>query len=278
MGRPKAWLPFGGERLLQRVVRLIAEEVQPIVVVAATGQKLPGLPPGVTLVCDAVAGRGPLQGLAAGLAALPGSVELAYATSTDVPFLAPRWVTRLAELIGPNDLAIPHVDGHYHPLAALYRPAVVLPAIKALLAADRLRPFFLTESVPTRVVTVEELRATDPDLGTLRNLNTPADYTDALLSAGLDPAADPPEVTFELFGVPRLRAGVAEVQVRAATLGDALNALADIIPALAGSVILRGTLHPAYRISLDGEQFLNDSSVPLAGGDRLLLLAADAGG
>ncbi len=35
MGRPKAWLPFGGETMLERVVRLLSEVVHPIVVVAA---------------------------------------------------------------------------------------------------------------------------------------------------------------------------------------------------------------------------------------------------
>ena len=91
MGRPKAWLPFGPERMLQRVVRLVgsAVGVGPIVVVAAPGQDLPPLPDRVTVVRDPVSGRGPLQGLAAGLAALPDAVELAYASATDVPFLQP---------------------------------------------------------------------------------------------------------------------------------------------------------------------------------------------
>ena len=38
MGRPKAWLPFGDELMLQRVVRILGEVVNPIVVVAAPGQ------------------------------------------------------------------------------------------------------------------------------------------------------------------------------------------------------------------------------------------------
>src|SRR3954467_14094197 len=89
MGQPKAWLPFGPERLLQRVVRLVGSGVGdgPIVVVAPPGRESPPLPDSVTIVRDPVSGRGPLQGLAAGLAALPDSVELAYASATDVPFL-----------------------------------------------------------------------------------------------------------------------------------------------------------------------------------------------
>ena len=38
MGRPKAWLPFGPERLLQRVVRLVGTVAHPVVVVAAPSQ------------------------------------------------------------------------------------------------------------------------------------------------------------------------------------------------------------------------------------------------
>jgi molybdenum cofactor guanylyltransferase len=185
MGRPKAWLPFGSEVMLERVVRLVGAVAEPIVVVAAPGQDLPGLPPEVSIVRDEVSGRGPLQGLAAGFRALGENVDLVYATGTDVPFLEPRWITRLSELIGEADLAVPSIGDYYHPLAALYRQRVVLPAIEALLAQDRLRPSFLVEAVNTRVVLEDEMRVVDPALGTLRNLNHPEEYERALRDAGL---------------------------------------------------------------------------------------------
>jgi molybdopterin-guanine dinucleotide biosynthesis protein A len=180
MGQSKAWLPFGDERMLQRVVRLVREAVQDIVVVAAPGQELPELPGEVTIVRDVVSGRGPLQGLAAGLAALPSAIEFAYASGTDVPLLQPSWIETLARLIGDHDLAIPFVEGYHHPLAALYRRSTVLPAVESLLQADRLRPVYLMEAVRTRIVEAEELRAADPELKTLRNLNTPEDYEGSL--------------------------------------------------------------------------------------------------
>ncbi len=176
MGRPKAWLPFGDERLLQRVVRLVGTVARPIVVVAAPGQELPDLPAEVAIVRDPVAGRGPLQGLAAGLGALPDPVEVVYATATDVPFLEPRWMTRLVELIGAHDLAIPYVGDRYHPLAAVYRRETVLPAIERMLSEDRLKLQRIVERVRSRIVGEEELRRVDPRLGTLRNLNHPEDY------------------------------------------------------------------------------------------------------
>src|SRR5437660_11396236 len=71
MGRPKAWLPFAGEIMLCRVLRLLGEvPLSPIVVVAAPDQDLPTLPQKVDVVRDSQRGRGPLQGLAGGLAAL----------------------------------------------------------------------------------------------------------------------------------------------------------------------------------------------------------------
>jgi molybdenum cofactor guanylyltransferase len=184
MGRPKAWLPFGPEVMLQRVVRLLGGVASPIVVVAAPGQEVPNLPDDIRIVRDPVSDRGPLQGLAAGLAALPDEVELAYATATDVPFLQPAWVTHLVGLIGDQDLAVPEIGGYLHPLAALYRRRTVLPAVGRLLAEDRLRPVFLLEALRALRVDAATMTLVDPGLDTLRNLNTPEDYHSALRAAG----------------------------------------------------------------------------------------------
>src|SRR4029077_1739846 len=81
MGRPKAWLPFAGELMLPRVVRLLGKVVEPIVVVAAPDQDVPPLPADVAIVRDAEKGRGPLQGLLAGLNSLQCKADAAYLSS-----------------------------------------------------------------------------------------------------------------------------------------------------------------------------------------------------
>jgi molybdopterin-guanine dinucleotide biosynthesis protein A len=182
MGRPKAWLPFAGEVMLPRVVRLLGEAVEPIVVVAAPDQELPPLPNGVLTVRDEERGRGPLQGLAAGLAALDGRADAAYASSCDVPFLRPAFVRRLIDLLGDSQICVPRVGEYHHPLAAVYR-VEVLDTVRQLLAENRLRPFFLFEAVPTRVAGPAELADVDPTFQTLRNLNTPEEYEQALRDA-----------------------------------------------------------------------------------------------
>ncbi len=186
MGTPKAWLPFGPETMLQRVVRLLGEVVGPTVVVAAADQELPALPDGVIVTHDEREGRGPLEGLRAGLKALPPGCDAAYATSCDVPLLDQDFVRRMLVLAEGFDVAVMEVDGFTHPLSAVYRRAT-LPHIEALLAADRLRPLFLFEAVRTRRVLRGEMTTADPELRTLRNLNTPEDYERALADAGLAP-------------------------------------------------------------------------------------------
>ncbi len=183
MGRPKAWLPFAGEVMLPRVVRLLAEVVSPLVVVAAPEQEVPPLPDGVGVVRDEVEGRGPLAGLAAGLRGLAGRADAAYLSSCDVPLLRPEFVRHMIALLGDAAVCVPRVEGYTHPLAAVYRLGV-LERVERLLAEDRLRPVFLFESVPTRVVEAAELAEADPGLRSLRNLNTPEEYEAALREAG----------------------------------------------------------------------------------------------
>ena len=186
MGSSKALLEFGAETMLQRVVRLLGGVVSPLVVVAAPGQELPALPASVTVTRDEQEGRGPLEGLRAGLKALPEDVEAAYVTSCDVPLLVPGFVEHMVRLLGDHDISVIEIDGFTHPLSAVYRRRT-LGAVEALLAADRLRPAYLFEAVSTRRVQPAEMAAVDPQLLTLRNLNTPEDYADALAIAGISP-------------------------------------------------------------------------------------------
>jgi molybdopterin-guanine dinucleotide biosynthesis protein A len=183
MGTAKALLPFGPETMLQRVVRILSEHVSPIVVVAATSQDLPPLPVEVIVTHDEREARGPLEGLRAGLKALPASAAAAYVTSCDVPLLVPGFVTEMIGLADGFDIAVMEIDGFPHPLSAVYSRAV-LPHVEDLLTHDQLRPAFLYERVNTRRVRREEITS-DPTLQTLRNLNTREDYEQALVDAGL---------------------------------------------------------------------------------------------
>jgi lysophospholipase L1-like esterase len=121
MGRPKAALEWHGSTLLRRVCGIVGRAVDgPVLVVRAPGQELPELPDAVELVEDAREGRGPLQGLAAGLAAAGGLSGRAEAggpalavlgdsySSTNWPF--PTWpeqLVRAGRASSLRDYAVP---------------------------------------------------------------------------------------------------------------------------------------------------------------------------
>jgi molybdopterin-guanine dinucleotide biosynthesis protein A len=198
MGRPKAWLPLGGEVMLQRVVRVLREAVDPVVVVAAPGQDVPPLPVEVEIVRDEVEGRGPLQGLATGLAALDGKADAAYLSACDAPYLTPAFVRRVVELLEkPRDscpgalAAVPRAGGFLHPLAAAYRLSI-LPEVRARLATDRLSLTQLFDAVPTRAIEPHELADVGPDLRALRAVNTPDEYARAVLELTGSPCSPKP--------------------------------------------------------------------------------------
>jgi molybdopterin-guanine dinucleotide biosynthesis protein A len=184
MGVPKALLPFGDETMLQRIVRLLAGAVGPIVVVAAAGQEIPPLPASTIVARDLVPARGPLEGLRAGLRALPADTAEAYVTACDAPLLAPAFVARMVELVHGYDAAVVEVGGRPHPLSAAYHRRV-LPRVESLLDRNEQRMTSLLDSVATRRIRADEMVSADPELLTVRNVNTPGEYREALSRAGL---------------------------------------------------------------------------------------------
>jgi molybdopterin-guanine dinucleotide biosynthesis protein A len=266
MGRPKASLEWHGSTLLHRVAGIVARAVDgPVVVVRAPGQELPSLPPGVRVVEDAREGRGPLQGLAAGLSAVAEDAELAYVSSTDLPLLHPAFVA--AVLAGADredvDVALPVAQGFKQPLAAAYRTSL-LADVDELIMSDRMRPAFLFERCQVRELDESDLlrdarvARADPDLLSLRNLNNPADYEEAR-------ARPEPPVTVRRFGTLAPAGDRQPLALRAATLGAAAAA--------AGVPLNRHVV-----AALNGDQITRDPELPLAAGDVLAFLAADAGG
>ena len=266
MGTPKAALEWHGSTLLRHVVGLVGRSVDgPVVVVRAPGQTLPALPDGVEVVEDAREGRGPLQGLATGLAAVRDRADAAYASSTDVPLLHPRFIRRvLGELDDDVDVVLPEVGGFHHPLAAAYRTELA-DVVERLIAEDRMRPAFLFEACRVRRLDADALladpvlAAMDPDLDSLLNLNEPAEYE----AARARPA---PEVAVRVLGALRAASAVGDdpAAVAAATVGEA---------AAASGLNLDGHVVA----SLNGERTTRDPQMPLVTGDSVSFRAADAG-
>ncbi|MGH3192480.1 MAG: molybdenum cofactor guanylyltransferase, partial [Streptosporangiaceae bacterium] len=202
MGSPKAALEWHGSTLLRRTADILARATGgPVVVVRAAGQELPGLPEDILVTDDPREGKGPVQGIAAGLAALRGLADAAFVSSTDLPFLHPAFIRRVLSVLEDDagtDVALPVARGFRQPLAAAYRVSLA-EAAERLVAGDLLRPAFLFGQCTVETLDDAALKqdpvlaALDPDLDSVVNVNTLADYQ----AARARPA---PEVTVELAG------------------------------------------------------------------------------
>ena len=81
----------------------------------------------------------------------------------------------------------------------------------------------------------------------------------------------------ELLGLARERAGVAEVEIDADTLGQLLTALAVRFPSLSDCIVA-DRLQPSFAANLNGDRFISDPRTRLEARDSVLILSADAGG
>jgi molybdenum cofactor guanylyltransferase len=248
MGSPKADLEWHGSTLLRRVAGIVGRATGgPVVVVRAPGQALPPLPARFEVVEDAREGRGPLEGLAAGFAAVGDRAEVAFVASTDLPLLHPAFVRAVVRALDADrDVAFPAVRGRSHPLAAAYR-ASMLETIEERVADDNLRATALLEGGNARRLEEPDLLADpavakhDPSLDSVLNLNEPADYEAAR-------SRPPPEVS--------VRRGADRRAVRAATLGAAAQAVGL-------------GLDEGVGVELCGERTAPDPEEPLAAGDEV---------
>jgi len=265
MGTPKAALEWHGSTLLRRTVGILARATGgPVIVVRARDQELPELPKDVNVVDDPREGKGPVQGIAAGLAAVKDHADVAFVSSTDMPFLHPAFVRRVLRAVHEGaDVGLPIARGYPQPLAAAYRTALA-PIAEKLVEAERLRPAFLFEQCVVSRLDEAALKddpvlaALDPALDSVVNINEPDEYR----TAREKPA---PEITIQRFGV--LADGHRKPEfVRAATVAEA---------AAAAGVDFGGGHVTA---ALNGDQITRDGQMPLAAGDTVFFLSADAGG
>ena len=265
MGAAKAGLEWHGSTLLRHAVGVVGRGVDgPVIVVRAPGQRLPPLPPQVVVVDDPVTGRGPLQGIATGLTAVAGLAPVAVVCAVDLPLLHPAFLRRVGRELRADaalDVALPVARGHAPPLAAAYRTALA-PRVVELLDHGRLRPGMLFErSLVTRLdeaalLADPVLAAVDPQLDSLRNVNTPEEYREVR-------ARPAPAVRVQCYGALATGVDAGPRTVRAATLGAAAAAVNVVLDRSVAAVLADGA---------GPDTTPSDPGTPLVAGDTLAFL------
>ena len=132
--------------------------------------------PGHRTVADAVPGAGPLAGIAAGLAA--AATPWLLVVAGDMPYITGALIDLvLAHAADGVDAVGIQIGGLPEPLLCLLRVEAARPALAALLAGGRLKASRLLTDGDLRVAWIPEaaLRAIDPELRALFNVNEPGD-------------------------------------------------------------------------------------------------------
>ena len=180
-GAEKLAAPLDGRPLLHHAILAVASVSDEVVVVIGANGARPRLPAEapvrVRVVRDSVADRGPLGGLAAGLAAALGQV--AIVVGGDQPLLPPAILEELllwldSAVDGPQvDAVALAEDGEVRPLPAALRVATVRPIVEALLNGETRSLVGLLEHLRVGTLEPEEWRALDPEGASLRDVDTP---------------------------------------------------------------------------------------------------------
>jgi len=171
MGCDKATLPWGDSDLLHTVLDRLAPVCSELIVISNVPRVIARQ--GVRVVADHYPQCGPLAGMQAGL--LAAEAEYSFITACDMPFLNTAVIAFIAAVAAGYHAAIPFIDGYYNPLHAVYHRHC-LPWIEALLVAGDYRVLDFYPNILLRQVSGLELRRLDPELKTLCNINTPADF------------------------------------------------------------------------------------------------------
>jgi len=144
------------------------------------------LPPieGLELVVESRAYAGPVAALANGLPAATGDVCLLVAG--DMPFVSRAVFGEMLRIQAAESAAVvvPHVDGHIESMHAVFERRPLFHAIELAERTGEQRLFKIFESLNARLVGEQELRAIDPELHTLLNVNSAEDLDRANQIAG----------------------------------------------------------------------------------------------
>lgn len=175
LGIDKQELIFDGKTFLEMIVIALTPVTKRILLVGNVDADRHQLPDSVSIAQDERAGKGPLEGIRVGLAALAEDCEYAFVSSCDVPLLTGALVEFLFARMGDSDAIVPTEGPRKYGMTAIYRTRL-LNAVDQRIQQNKLRVCDLADGFDITNIDAEELRVVDPELDTLTNINSAEDY------------------------------------------------------------------------------------------------------
>ncbi|MBN1101791.1 MAG: molybdenum cofactor guanylyltransferase [Deltaproteobacteria bacterium] len=171
-GRNKAFAEIQGIPLIERVTTVMGSVFQRLVISTNSPQEYAYL--GLPMAEDIIKGIGPLGGIYTCLNMIPD--DAGFFVACDMPFLNASLLRLMVEAWEDCDAVVPRLGRMYEPLHALYAKTCLV----SLREGIDFRRYQIVESfhrLRIRYVDEDVIRAVDPDLKCLSNVNRPGDLS-----------------------------------------------------------------------------------------------------
>ena len=176
-GKPKGLERVGGERILDRLVRVMTAALGDAPLLVANAGDAPSWRPDLRTVSDAQPGLGALGGIYTAVLEAPAPV---VCVAWDMPFVSEALVRALAEGLDDHDAMLPQSSGRrgMEPLCAAYGPACRQAIADCLVGGD-LRAIGFHGRIRVGMLLLEEVEALDDPNLLFFNVNTADDLARA---------------------------------------------------------------------------------------------------
>jgi molybdopterin-guanine dinucleotide biosynthesis protein A len=164
-GINKAFIEVGGERLIDRTLRVYRSLFEEIII--STNSPLEYLEFDARIVTDIHRGKGLLH----------ATCKHAFVSACDMPYLSKEFIGYMMAQTGGSDLVVPVTAGGFESLHAIYSRKC-LPFIESQIEIGELKVSHLFKKFKTREIHGDEIRRFDPEGKLFANLNRPADLNE----------------------------------------------------------------------------------------------------
>ncbi len=171
MGRPKAFLPFGGTTMINHILTNVKDMFAETFLVSNEPESFEDFD--VDVVKDILPYRGPLGGILSGL--LVSQHSHAFVIACDMPLITPKMIRELCQRRFEHDVVVASHDEGIEPLLGVYSKNCIKSLEETLFNGDLALKDFLSGLNSVTYDLEEETK--EGSLPPYFNVNTPQDYS-----------------------------------------------------------------------------------------------------
>ncbi|MBI3753988.1 MAG: molybdenum cofactor guanylyltransferase [Deltaproteobacteria bacterium] len=178
MGFNKAFIDIGGERIIDRTIKLFKRLFEEIILVTNNPAEYEEMD--ILTAADIVKDAGSLGGIYTGL--FHASYEYSFIAACDMPFLNKAVILKMMGISDGCQAVVPFVLGRYHPLHAVYSKKCIKP-VEEMIKNNDLRIANLFQKIKIKRLEEKDGPSLEQILSSVDNINTKEDLDRVIKSS-----------------------------------------------------------------------------------------------